>query len=602
MRSIRGWKRWLSHSFAVAAAMLVAGLYSLASPGLSPVLAGYELPPGERITNLPHIPRAIPQKEAYENYDPVIGRNFDLKNFWMRADLRVRPEYRNGVCFGGAAPQGGACNSASASNANNAFQGKGASDQFVQQWVRLGIGYDLSPDVNFYFEMIDSRNWGSNGNPNNAGNGGDPLNHACGAPGGPPTGMSVNCTLGVRAAYVLVRNLGGVQGLSMKAGRQYVIFGNHSLFGHFDWANTGYSHDGIMFNYSTKAFDSYLGWFRNSETDLGQAAPVGSLGANIGGCNAAAGIGTGAAGTCTNGVAGSRTNTPDSGGDADMFIFYNQIKSIPGMLIEPYYVLYMNGLSENANSGQGLGTPKFSNQIRHMLGGRIEIRKGNFDAISENAWQTGRMADGICSNGAGCPGGILDNKRQLTINAWATRNWLGWTMYEHKWKPRLAFGFDYASGDNNANCTLANGAGVAAAAGKVCRTANTFENFFPTNHIHMGYADVIAWKNMISPQVNFQFRPTERDHFEIWYSSYFLAQKKDNWYRAAQGPYVFTKADNNDRHIGDEVDFSWTRMFADGKVSLQATWGHIFSGGYIKTNLNTNTDQDWAMIQLWMNF
>ena len=597
MRSIRGWKRWLSHSFAVAAAMLVAGLYSLASPGLSPVLAGYELPPGERITNLPHIPRAIPQKEAYENYDPVIGRNFDLKNFWMRADLRVRPEYRNGVCFGGGQPNGGVCNAFGQNNvgvttgqATNANSGKGANDQFVQQWVRLGIGYDLSPDVNFYFEMIDSRNWGSNGSANNAGNGGDPLNNNCGGASGPPANMSANCTLGVRAAYMLVRNLGGVQGLSMKAGRQYIIFGNHSLFGHFDWANTGYSHDGIMFNYSTKAFDSYLGWFRNSETDLAQAAPVGSLGGNVAGCNAPGGTPVAPANTCT-GTA--RNGTPDGGGDADMFIFYNQIKSVPGMLIEPYYVLYINGLSEQSNSALSLATPKFSNQIRHMFGNRLEVRKGNFDLINEMVWQTGRQADGRCGTSTCGAGIVADNQRQLTINAWATRNWLGWTMYEHKWKPRLAFGFDYASGDNNTNCVQA---------GQRCRTSNTFENFFPTNHIHMGYADVMAWKNMISPQLNFQFRPTERDHFELWYSSFFLAQKKDNWYRGAQGPYVWTKTTNEDRHIGDEVDFSWTRMFADGKVSLQGTWGHIFSGGYIKTNLNTNSDQDWAMIQLWMNF
>ena len=54
-------------------------------------------------------------------------------------------------------------------------------------------------------------------------------------------------------------NFAGVQGLSVKAGRQYVIFGNHSLFGHFDWANTGYSHDGIMLQYSTKAWDVYEG-------------------------------------------------------------------------------------------------------------------------------------------------------------------------------------------------------------------------------------------------------------------------------------------------------------------------------------------------------
>ena len=56
---------------------------------------------------------------------------------------------------------------------------------------------------------------------------------------------------------MLVRNLAGFQGLSMKAGRQYVVFGNQSLFGAFDWSNTGYSHDGVMFQYSTKAWDSY---------------------------------------------------------------------------------------------------------------------------------------------------------------------------------------------------------------------------------------------------------------------------------------------------------------------------------------------------------
>jgi hypothetical protein len=572
--------------------MLVAGLYSLASPGLSPVLAGYELPPGERITNLPPIPRAMPQKEAYETYDPVIGRNFDLKNFWMRADLRVRPEFRNGVCFGGGAPVGGACNSVNAAGSGQlANAGRGANDQYVQQWVRLGIGYDLSPDVNFYMEIIDSATWGGNGNPNNAGNGGDPLNHNCSST------ANGACRLGVRAAYVLVRNLGGIQGLSMKAGRQYVIFGNHSLFGHFDWANTGYSHDGIMFSYSTKTFDSYAGWFRNSETDLAQAAPVGSAAGNIAGCNNAGGAGGGGLGTPCN--AAGRTNTPDGGGDADMFIFYNQIKAVPGFLFEPYYVLYINDLSEQSNAGQGLGTPKFSNQRRHMLGNRTEFRKGNWDAINETAYQFGRMGDGLC-NGTICAAGqVADNQQNKHINAWATRNWLGYTMYEHKWKPRLAFAFDYASGDANANCNIGGAAGTV----KNCSgSANTFENFFPTNHIHMGYADVIAWKNMIAPQVNFQFRPTERDHFEIWYMSMHLANRKDNWYRAAQGPYVFTRSDNNQRHIGDEIDFSWTRMFADGKVSFQATYGHIFSGGYIQQNLGTNSDQQWGFVQLWMNF
>src|SRR5574341_1968676 len=210
MRRILERTGWASLATFFSAAVMATGL-SLVS---APAQAGYELPEGERITNLPPIPRAIPQKEAYELYDPVIGRNFDIKNFWLRADVRVRPEFRNGVCFGGGSPVAGACNAAGAANAaigtKTVNGGKGASDQFVQQWVRLGIGYDLSPDVNFYMEIIDSATWGGNGNAANAGNGGDPLNHNC---SGSTTGA---CRLGVRAAYMLVRNLAGVQGLSMK--------------------------------------------------------------------------------------------------------------------------------------------------------------------------------------------------------------------------------------------------------------------------------------------------------------------------------------------------------------------------------------------------
>jgi len=559
----------------------------------TPAQAAFELPEGERITNLPAIPRAMPQKEAYELYDPAIGRNFDIKNFWMRADVRVRPEMRNNVCFGSpmaggstssgasgtiAAGSGnGACNTAnnttSPSNAKNQPNGR-ANDFFVQQWVRLGIGYDLSPDVNFYMEIIDAATWGGNGNASNAGNGGDPLNHNGGVVGGGGN----NGRLGVRAAYMLIRNLAGVQGLSIKAGRQYVIFGNHSMFGHFDWANTGYSHDGIMLQYSTKALESYFGWFRNSETDIGQAAPVGSGQNNL---STPSGI--------NNGTANK---------DADMFIFYNQIKSVPGFLIEPYYILYSNRLDSADNRAQGLGTAKHSNQTRHNIGNRIEMRKGNFDAINETVWQFGQMGDsseGSATAGANAIQNAYGNQKNLHINAWAMRNWIGYTHYQSAWKPRLAFNLDYASGDGRANCNVVSNGGA-------CKTANTFENMFPTNHIHMGYMDVQAWKNMLSPSANLQFRPSAMDHFEVWYTNLNLANARDNWYRGSQGVYVWSKIGNQKKHIGDELDFTWTHMFADGRVAFQATYGHLWAGGYIQENLGTSNSQQWAYAQLWMNF
>ena len=116
------------------------------------------------------------------------------------------------------------------------------------------------------------------------------------------------------------------RGLSMKVGRQYVVFGNHSLFGHFDWANTGYSHDGVMFAYQTRVGTAISGWFRNANClDLGQTAPVGS-------------------GALTLQVVPQQLAAQpiwwagDANRDADMFIFYNQIGMVPGMVIEPFYV------------------------------------------------------------------------------------------------------------------------------------------------------------------------------------------------------------------------------------------------------------------------
>ncbi|MBI3356585.1 MAG: alginate export family protein [Nitrospirae bacterium] len=569
MRMKRGQTGWAALVTSVSAAAMTVGLALISAPV---VQAAFELPEGERITNVPAIPRAIPQKEAYELYDPKIGKNFDISKFWIRADLRVRPEYRNMTCFG-VGIAGGNCNTINGTGGTTAVAGK-ANDQFIMQMTRLGIGYDLSPDVNFYMEIIDSRVWGGGGQATGAGgagNNGDPLTHTCGATPG-PNGSA--CSLGVRAAYMLIRNFAGIEGFSVKAGRQYVIFGDHSLFGHFDWANTGYSHDGIMLQYSTKAIDTYVGWFRQAETDLAQGSAVGSVGPNLA---TATGQGQNAA------------------GDSDMLILYNQIKSIPWILLEPYYVYYRNNLGAADIRGQGLGTAKHSDQTRHMLGTRIAMKKGGFDWTSEGAYQFGSMGDSAAaaSNLCGQAGG---NGKCIHINAFATRNWIGYTVYEWAWKPRLAINFDYASGDGRANCTLNGAYGP-------CRTANTFENFFPTNHIHMGYMDVQAWKNMASPSGNLQLRPSKNSHLEVWYTHLNLANAKDNWYRASQGVYVFSKANNTKTHIGDEIDVVGTYHFMDGKVAAQAGYGHLFPGAYISANLGQQArGQDWAYGQMWINF
>ena len=96
----------------------------------------------------------------------------------------------------------------------------------MQQWTRLGFNYSISPDVTFFFQAQHSKNWGRNGLDAN-GTGG---------------------TLYARQSFMLVRNF-LVPNLTSKAGRQLVVWGNHRMFGHFDWNNVGWSHDGLTANY-----------------------------------------------------------------------------------------------------------------------------------------------------------------------------------------------------------------------------------------------------------------------------------------------------------------------------------------------------------------
>jgi hypothetical protein len=151
---------WVGLATFCSAAVMTAGMSLVTAPAH----AAFELPEGEKITHAAVVARAIPDKEAYELYDPKIGKNFDINKFWMRADLRVRYEARNQTCFGSAmaGKTFGACNSFNGQTSANGTPGK-ANESYALQKARLGFGYDLSPDVNFYLELIYSSVWGANG-------------------------------------------------------------------------------------------------------------------------------------------------------------------------------------------------------------------------------------------------------------------------------------------------------------------------------------------------------------------------------------------------------------------------------------------------------
>ncbi len=158
--SITGQTRRAGLSACFSVAVMAAGMSFVTAQAH----AAFEIPEGEKITHAAVVARAIPDKEAYELYDPKIGKNFDINKFWMRADLRVRYEARNNTCFGSAmaGKTFGACNSFNGQTSPNGTPGK-ANDSYALQQARLGFGYDLSSDVNFYMELQYASVWGANG-------------------------------------------------------------------------------------------------------------------------------------------------------------------------------------------------------------------------------------------------------------------------------------------------------------------------------------------------------------------------------------------------------------------------------------------------------
>ncbi len=484
------------------AAVLIAGLTAV------PVFAEKTTPATDKNSAVPAVPRAIPDLIPYTKFDPPTSKLFDINKLTISGDLRVRPEFRNNNNFG--------------AGKSNTF--------FVQQWVRLGFNYSISPDVTFFFQPQYSKNWGRGG----VGTGGTRNLDA----------LSTDGNIFARQAFMLVRNF-LVPNLTIKAGRQLVVWGNHRMFGHFDWNNRGWSHDGLTANYQLgKGASLQVGWLRTDEQDCANAT--------AGGCNA-----------------GSTNKATD---DADL-VYVRAPMKVAGLVLEPTYIWHGGG------TGLNVDAPRPPDQSRHTVGGRavkkMPLGGARLDATVEGYYQFGEIAD---PTGSG---------RNADISAYAFHVDGGITL-PVPMQPRLSAEYNIASGDDDAGDDDFGG----------------FDQLYPTNHIHFGYMDRMSWKNMIHYAFGLQLRPTKDSHFEVTGHMFALNEETDHWYGAAQTPVMRSAGTNTEDDIGSEVDVVYTHFFTPGNhVAWQIGGGVFMAGDYVDNQRGGDaSDQSWGYTQLWVNF
>ncbi len=491
-----------------AAAMLVA---MTAVPGF----AAKTTPATDKNTNVPAVPRAIPDLVPYHKFDPPAGAMWDPTKLTISGDMRVRPEFRSDGGFG---------------TTSTFVETHSDSDFFTQQLIRLGFHYAISPDVAFFVQPQVSHNWGT-------------VDPDPGSGGINPNGTGSDLFL--RQGFMVIRNF-LTPNLTLKAGRQLVVWGNHRIFGHFDWNNVGFAFDGVTMRYNHSSVPVEVGWLRVKEGDCANSG---------GGC-------------------GASLNPSADTRDADIW-FARLPMNFSGVAIEPAWIFEDGGASAGSPPG---GQP--ANQSRHTVGARVATKKGMFDVTGEGYWQFGSL-------GAGATMG----NRNERINALAGHLDAGLT-FPTPMQPRIGAEINYATGDGSCN----------AAGGNKC--GGTFSQLFPTNHIHFGYMDRMSWQNMLTYGGNLQVRPTADSHFEIAGHVMRLANEDDNWYGANQAVFKRTPAGNSEKSLGGEIDVVYTLFFQGNKVGWQIGYGHFFAGDYLTKNDSNGatSDQDWGYTQLWVNF
>mgnify|MGYP003334254607 FL=1 len=527
-----------SMMFSVLATALVAAMpvtQALADPPVAPTVI-------DRPMHGVPVPRAMPDLTPYWNFDPPKSPLFDISKFTLSGDARVRGESRTNSNFSA-----------------------GKADTFVQQWARLGLNYAISQDVDMFTQLQYSKNWGGNGTAA----GGNSNDSSFQTNGNTVTTAGVNnnnSILGVRQAFIMIRNL-GVDGLSLKVGRQLVVMGNHRLFGHFDWNNQAFSHDGVTFQYNQPTYEVWGGWLHAGNLDA-QAAGAAN---------------------------GAVTSANGGGQNSDILFTRVAFKPMAGLAIEPLWVWQNNktGVASATGTGSpatsnGILTPHAPGQSRHTLGGRVAYRQDMFDGTFESYWQTGHFD--------------LNNGQNLSINAVAMAVEGGITLKDVPMNPRLGAEFNYASGDGDGKACATSG--QAACHGN----ANTFENLYPTNHIVMGYADRMSWRNMVGYSGSLQLNPTQQTHLESRFWVFRKANNGDCWYTASQACQSAGVTTNNSLY--KELDLIFTMFFKNNKVAWQTGGAYLWAGGgmdQMVSQVNTVAqggarNSTWMYSQLQVNF
>jgi hypothetical protein len=349
--------------------------------------------------------------------------------------------------------------------------------------------------------------------------------------------------------------------VSLKLGRQELVYGDQRLLGHLRWNNNARTFDAIKARWQNKYFgvDAFTG-----------------------------------------GLVYNDHNNLNKSNSQDVFsgLYFNFPTLARNEIVEAYVYERTVKRAIATDNWTGVSAPFRFPGAQDLYTAGLRIRS---KPLAYGAWDYGvelmhQFGDRTTVAPAATVAVALAAPR-LDQDAWATVIQGGYTWTEHAWQPRFGVLYSYASGDKNSTDG----------------TSQTFQNLFATTHLHYGYMDLNSLQNIHDLRLVLSAKPRANISLaaEVHFQS--LARTTDFWYNVAGVPRNFTGAavgsgggyrinPSYNKTLGTEVDLvaAWTfKPYAQIEVAV----ARYFRGDYITQSLSAvgSKDANYAYVQLTLN-
>lgn len=319
----------------------------------------------------------------------------------------------------------------------------------------------------------------------------------------------------IRQGYIELKDIlkfeaESIPDISFRLGRQELSYGAQRLIGGFNWSNVAQTFEAgkVMLNFPE--YKLTIDGFGGTKTPIQTPRDFNQWFDN---------------------------STKDEMGG-----YYATYKGIENTTVEQYFIKRL------VNTNISFGPSGSANTDAFTFGGRVfgKIKDTNFDYDFEAAKQWGEF-------------GALDVDTQMAIAI------IGYTLADVAWTPRLAFEFDYGSGDDD----------------RTDGELNTFNNLYPTNHLFYGFMDRASLQNLNNYVLSVSAKPCKKVQLQSDLHFLFLDTSNDSLYSAARTVIRTASASSGaDEHIGNELDFT-VKYNVNDHLKLLAGVSHFFAGDFL---------------------